>query len=555
MTICLKILSLLFFILISTCTNAQNNGYYENNHKGKIEDNYSSQDSKKAMHFKLEAEKGDATSQCNYGICLINGKGVNKNLKEAAYWFKKSAEQGNAKGQLNYGVCLLKGIGIEKNEKEASKWLKKSSDQGNAKAKELYSSLLQKIAKSEMKNNISNKKSTETVVRKDIPNSIDAKTKNESSNSDDIEKIKLQFIEMDDCWNNMIDLRNAIQIWNSLMIKSDSSKERIDDNFNIDELYESKCLRNKLRKTNPKCEYYIDGTESYDKNRKIMGCKYHGNINSLRKEKDKLMTKIFDLQQAETRKKTEQKEELLNNCISISNQIKQAVESYNKANPSQTMCSLNINKLVEGGYLSSYPKGPDENCQYSSSGDLTQDGEIGCLIHGTSTIIQANACIKNIKSIALAIEMYNLSEPVPFTTNFDINKLVKGKYLIDTPEKPTPSCEYVVDNNQIICKYHGNLAKIGQLIQKKSNELGIKPDYKKICIMNVRKIMGAVEMYNLDHTEMMSKLNLDKLVENGYLKTIPKGPERECEYFSVGDLTKNGHIECKKHGTWDGEPF
>jgi hypothetical protein len=553
MNICKKILSLLFFILISSCVNAQSNGYYENNYKGKIDNNYSSQDTKKAMHFKLEAEKGDATSQCNYGICLLNGKGVNKNLKEAAYWFKKSAEQGNAKGQLNYGVCLLKGIGIEKNDKEATKWLKKSADQGNEKAQGLYSSLSQNIANSKMKENISDKKSTETIVQKDIPNSINTKTKNESTNLDDIEKIKSQYKEMDDCWLNMLDLRNAIQRWNLFVIRSDPSKERMDDSFNIDELYESECLHKKLRKTNPKCEYYIDGAESGDEDRKIMACKYHGNINSLKIEKEKLVTKIFDFQRAEAIKKEKQKKEILNNCISISNQIKQAVESYNKANPSQPMSKLDINKLVEGGYLSSNPKGPDESCHYSSSGDLTQGGEIGCLMHGTSTMIQASECIKNIKSIALAIQMYNMSESVPFTTNFDINKLVNGKYLADFPEKPTPNCEYVVDNNQIACKYHGNLAKIGQLIQKKSNELGIKPDNKKICIMNVRKIIGAVEMYNMDHSEMMTKLELDKLVNDGYLKTVPKGPESECEYISVGNISEDGHIECKKHGTWNGE--
>lgn len=555
MTICKKLLSLLFFILISTCTNAQNNGYYGNNHKGKIENNYSSQDTNKAMHFKLEAEKGDATSQCNYGICLLNGKGVNKNLKEAAYWFKKSAEQGNAKGQLNYGVCLLKGIGIDKNDKEASKWLKKSSDQGNVKAQELYSSLFKNIAKSEKKNNFSDKKSAETIVHKNFSNTIDTKTKNESTNLDGIEGIKSQFKEMDDCWLNMLDLRNAIQFWNSYKVQSDPSKERMDNSFNIDELYDSKCLSKKLRKTNPQCEYYIDGTELGDENRKIMACKYHGNINTLKKEKDKLMTKMVDCERAEAVKKAKGKNEILNNCISISNQIKQGVESYNKANPSHPMSSLNINKLVEGGYLSSNPKGPDENCQYSSSGDLTQEGEIGCLIHGTSTIIQANACIKNIKDISLAIQMYNLSESVPFTTNFDINKLVKGQYLADMPEKPTPNCDYVIDNNQIVCKFHGTLAKLQQLIQKKSNELGIKPDNKKICIMNLRKIIAAVEMYNLDHIEMMTKLELDKLIESGYLKTVPKGPESECEYISVGDLSENGHLECKKHGKWNGEQF
>ena len=70
--------------------------------------------------------------------------------------------------------------------------------------------------------------------------------------------------------------------------------------------------------------------------------------------------------------------------------------------------------------------------------------------------------------------------------------------------------------------------------------------------MNVRKIIAAVEMYNFDNTEMMTTLELDKLIKNNYLKTYPKGPESECEYISVGNLRETGHIECKKHGKWDG---
>lgn len=53
----------------------------------------------------------------------------------------------------------------------------------------------------------------------------------------------------------------------------------------------------------------------------------------------------------------------------------------------------------------------------------------------------------------------------------------------------------------------------------------------------------------------MSSLNINKLVEGGYLSSNPKGPESECEYISVGDLSENGHLECKKHGKWNGEQF
>ena len=74
----------------------------------------------------------------------------------------------------------------------------------------------------------------------------------------------------------------------------------------------------------------------------------------------------------------------------------------------------------------------------------------------------------------------------------------------------------------------------------------------KACFSNIRVILGAVEMYNMDVSTMMEELNpktLDILVKGKYLKSLPNLPEpSKCEYKSLGNLTDEGFIYCKYHG-------
>lgn len=74
---------------------------------------------------------------------------------------------------------------------------------------------------------------------------------------------------------------------------------------------------------------------------------------------------------------------------------------------------------------------------------------------------------------------------------------------------------------------------------------------KKACFANQRVLLGAVEMYNMDHPEMLQTLNsksFESLVKEGYIKYAPECPTRG-EYLSEGDLcTATGQIKCSKHG-------
>ena len=78
--------------------------------------------------------------------------------------------------------------------------------------------------------------------------------------------------------------------------------------------------------------------------------------------------------------------------------------------------------------------------------------------------------------------------------------------------------------------------------------------YHKACFSNQRVILGAIEMYNMDHDVMMTECNeynLHLLCDEGYLKQMPTKPREQCEYLSNSDLTATGVIYCKYHGSFD----
>jgi competence protein ComGC len=81
---------------------------------------------------------------------------------------------------------------------------------------------------------------------------------------------------------------------------------------------------------------------------------------------------------------------------------------------------------------------------------------------------------------------------------------------------------------------------------------------EKSCYANMRVILGAFEMYNMDHVEMIDSINdADVTSENGflvqgrYLKAPINRPEENCHY-SGRDLNGKGRIECSEHGTVEG---
>lgn len=83
----------------------------------------------------------------------------------------------------------------------------------------------------------------------------------------------------------------------------------------------------------------------------------------------------------------------------------------------------------------------------------------------------------------------------------------------------------------------------------------------KACYANMRVILGAIEMYNMDHQDMITT-SLDDptkagsvLVKGKYLKHPLDPPEIGCNYRIVGDMTGSGYITCDVHGSVEENPL
>lgn len=75
---------------------------------------------------------------------------------------------------------------------------------------------------------------------------------------------------------------------------------------------------------------------------------------------------------------------------------------------------------------------------------------------------------------------------------------------------------------------------------------------EKSCYANMRVILGAVEMYNMDNSTMFSTLANDftALITGGYLKQSPVCPSTGGQY-SGSALDSTGKVVCNVHQAVD----
>ncbi len=77
--------------------------------------------------------------------------------------------------------------------------------------------------------------------------------------------------------------------------------------------------------------------------------------------------------------------------------------------------------------------------------------------------------------------------------------------------------------------------------------------YQQRCFNNQRILTGSIEMYNMDHEDMIKVYNsevYDLLKKEKYLKG-DLVDETECEFLTDGDLSVDGFIYCENHGSWN----
>lgn len=93
----------------------------------------------------------------------------------------------------------------------------------------------------------------------------------------------------------------------------------------------------------------------------------------------------------------------------------------------------------------------------------------------------------------------------------------------------------------------------------RSRRHGYTHSREKACYANMRVILGAIEMYNMDNVNMINTLDDfmatskdGSLVEQKYLRAPISRPESKCQY-SGDHLSDVGQVKCDLHGTVEGD--
>ena len=78
--------------------------------------------------FEWRRNAGLAEAQYNLGIMYADGRGVERDMSQAARWYRQAAEQGIAEAQYNLGTLYGTGVGVPQDEERAAQWLHRAAD-------------------------------------------------------------------------------------------------------------------------------------------------------------------------------------------------------------------------------------------------------------------------------------------------------------------------------------------------------------------------------------------------------------------------------------------
>ena len=91
--------------------------------------------------FEQAAASGDLVAAFNFGVCLAEGVGVERDDRKAAEWLRRAAD-GVVNAQYWYGRLLMEGRGVEANPEEGRRWIARASDAGMVEAEVLLAELM-----------------------------------------------------------------------------------------------------------------------------------------------------------------------------------------------------------------------------------------------------------------------------------------------------------------------------------------------------------------------------------------------------------------------------
>ncbi len=88
----------------------------------------------KPQDLRVAAGNGSPLAQFEIALRYAEGRGVARNLPQAATWFERAAEQEFAPAQYRLGALYEKGIGVERDLEKARSWYQRAAERGNVKA-------------------------------------------------------------------------------------------------------------------------------------------------------------------------------------------------------------------------------------------------------------------------------------------------------------------------------------------------------------------------------------------------------------------------------------
>lgn len=106
------------------------------------------QDNKRAMNvLKQAADAGNPWAQNTYGVCLVDGDGVEADQKAGFNYLAMSAASGHCMALYNMAMCYHSGDGVEKDKSKAMSLFKQAALLGNKSAMTEYAVCLDSAAR------------------------------------------------------------------------------------------------------------------------------------------------------------------------------------------------------------------------------------------------------------------------------------------------------------------------------------------------------------------------------------------------------------------------
>jgi hypothetical protein len=84
--------------------------------------------------IQIKAAQGFVKQELELAAAYFAGRGVAKDLAQAAYWYRKAADQGNPAAQVYLGYLYSAGIGVPQDTAEAIRWYRRAASSNSPQA-------------------------------------------------------------------------------------------------------------------------------------------------------------------------------------------------------------------------------------------------------------------------------------------------------------------------------------------------------------------------------------------------------------------------------------